>query len=38
MRRYVLAPEAAYDLVEVSHHLKREASLEIAERTAAIRA
>ena len=32
MRRYILAPEAALDLVEVWRYLKNEASVEIAER------
>jgi len=31
-RRYILAPEAAHDLVEIWRHLKKKASVEIAER------
>jgi toxin ParE1/3/4 len=31
-RRYILAPQAAYDLVEIWRHLKRKAGVEIAER------
>jgi len=31
MRRYVLAPEAASDLVQIFRHLQREASKEVAE-------
>jgi antitoxin ParD1/3/4/toxin ParE1/3/4 len=31
-RRYVLAPEAAHDLVEIWRYLKDKASVEIAER------
>jgi len=37
-RRYVLAPEAAHDLVQVWLYIKRESSLKIADRVqAAIR-
>jgi plasmid stabilization system protein ParE len=32
MRRYILAPEAALDLVEVWRYLKKKANAEIAER------
>jgi plasmid stabilization system protein ParE len=32
MRRYILAPEAALDLVEIWRYLKKKASVEIAER------
>jgi antitoxin ParD1/3/4/toxin ParE1/3/4 len=32
MRRYILAPEAALDLVEIWRYLKNNASVEIAER------
>jgi plasmid stabilization system protein ParE len=32
MRRYILAPEAALDLVEIWRYLKNKASVEIAER------
>jgi toxin ParE1/3/4 len=32
MRRYILAPEAALDLVEIWRYLKDRASVEIAER------
>ena len=31
-RRYVLAPEAAFDLVEIWRYIKRNASLEMANR------
>ncbi len=31
-RRYVLAPEAALDLVEIRHYLTAKASVEIADR------
>jgi len=31
-RRYVLAPEAALDLVEIRHYLRARASVEIADR------
>jgi antitoxin ParD1/3/4/toxin ParE1/3/4 len=38
-RRYVLAPKAALDLVQIWRHIKKNASLEIADRVeAAIRA
>ena len=32
MRRYILAPEAALDLVEIWRYLRNEAGVEIAER------
>jgi plasmid stabilization system protein ParE len=32
MRRYILAPEAALDLVEIWRYLKKKANVEIAER------
>jgi antitoxin ParD1/3/4 len=32
MRRYILAPEAALDLVEIWRYLKNKANVEIAER------
>jgi plasmid stabilization system protein ParE len=32
MRRYILAPEAALDLVEIWRYLKNKAGVEIAER------
>jgi plasmid stabilization system protein ParE len=32
MRRYILAPEAALDLVEIWRYLKKKANIEIAER------
>ena len=32
MRRYILAPEAALDLVEIWRYLKNKASVEIAEK------
>jgi plasmid stabilization system protein ParE len=32
MRRYILAPEAAHDLVEIWRHLKQEAGVKIADR------
>jgi plasmid stabilization system protein ParE len=31
-RRYALAPEAALDLVQIWRHIKKNASLEIANR------
>ncbi len=31
MRRYILAPEAAFDLFEIWRYLKNEATVEIAE-------
>jgi plasmid stabilization system protein ParE len=31
-RRYILAPEAAHDLLEIWRHLKRKAGVGIAER------
>jgi antitoxin ParD1/3/4/toxin ParE1/3/4 len=31
-RRFILAPEAAHDLVEIWRHLKKKAGVEIAER------
>ena len=31
-RRYVLAPEAALDLVQIWHYIRRKASVEIADR------
>jgi plasmid stabilization system protein ParE len=31
MRRYILAPEAALDLVEIWRYLKNKANVEIAE-------
>jgi hypothetical protein len=33
MRRYILAPEAALDLVEIWRYLKNKANVEIAERS-----
>jgi len=33
-RRYVLAPEAALDLVEIRHYLREKASVEVADRVA----
>jgi len=35
-RRYVLAPEAAHDLVAIWRYIKREASLEMADRVEAV--
>jgi plasmid stabilization system protein ParE len=32
MRRYILAPEAALDLIEIWRYLKKKANVEIAER------
>jgi len=32
MRRYILAPEAALDLVEIWRYLKNKSSIEVAER------
>jgi plasmid stabilization system protein ParE len=32
MRRYILAPEAALDLVQIWRHLKTRASVELADR------
>jgi plasmid stabilization system protein ParE len=32
MRRYILAPEAALDLVEIWRYLKKKSNVEIAER------
>ena len=32
MRRYILAPEAALDLVEIWRYVKKKSSVEIAER------
>ncbi len=32
IRRYILAPQAAHDLVEIWRHLKGKAGVEIAER------
>ena len=32
MRRYILAPEAALDLVEIWRYLKNKANSEVAER------
>jgi antitoxin ParD1/3/4 len=32
MRRYTLAPEAAFDLVKIWRYLKKKASIEIAEK------
>jgi antitoxin ParD1/3/4/toxin ParE1/3/4 len=31
-RRYVLAPEAALDLIQIWRHIKRESSLAVADR------
>jgi antitoxin ParD1/3/4/toxin ParE1/3/4 len=31
-RRYVLAPEAAFDLVQIWRYLKKEAGIEVADR------
>jgi toxin ParE1/3/4 len=36
MRRYVLAPEAALDLVQIWRYLKKSASLEVAERVESV--
>ena len=35
-RRYVLAPEAALDLVQIWRYLKRQSSLEIADRVESV--
>jgi toxin ParE1/3/4 len=35
-RRYVLAPEAAHDLVAIWRYIRREANLEAAERVEAV--
>jgi len=35
-RRYVLAPEAALDLVRIWRYIKRKASLEIADRVESV--
>jgi plasmid stabilization system protein ParE len=32
MRRYILAPEAALDLIEIWRYLKKKVSIDIAER------
>ena len=32
MRRYILAPEAALDLVEIWRYVKKKSNVEIAER------
>lgn len=34
--RYTLAPEAAHDLVAIWRHIKRQSSLEVAERVEAV--
>jgi toxin ParE1/3/4 len=34
--RYILAPEAALDLVQIWRHVKRKASLEIADRVESV--
>lgn len=36
MRRYVLAPEAALDLVQIWRYIKRNASLEMADRVESV--
>jgi len=35
-RRYVLAPEAAYDLVQIWCYIKKNASLETADRVESV--
>ena len=35
-RRYVLAPEAALDLVDIWRYIKRKASVEIADRVESV--
>ena len=35
-RRYVLAPEAAYDLVQIWRYIKKNASLETADRVESV--
>jgi antitoxin ParD1/3/4/toxin ParE1/3/4 len=34
--RYVLAPEAAFDLVEIWRYIKKQSSIEIADRVEAV--
>ena len=34
--RYVLAPEAAFDLVEIWRHIKKQSSLEMADRVESV--
>jgi len=36
IRRYILAPEAALDLVQIWRHIKRESSLETADRVESV--
>jgi toxin ParE1/3/4 len=36
MRRYVLAPEAALDLVQIWRHIKQNTSLDMADRVEAV--
>ncbi len=35
-RRYVLAPEAALDLVQISRYIKKQSSVEIAGRVESV--
>ncbi len=35
-RRYVLAPEAALDLIRIWRHIKKEASVEMADRVESV--
>jgi plasmid stabilization system protein ParE len=35
-RRYILAPEAALDLVEIWRYIKRKAGLEMADRVESV--